>query len=325
MGQNRLISPGSGKWWALGAVVILALAPIFIASGYIRHLLVISMLYAVVAASWDMSLGYGGVFNFAHVALFAIGAYTGGILTKSLGVPPFLAILAGGVVAVAASLLVCLPVLRVKGIYVCLVTFAFGQVCLHVVRSQGELTGGNRGLVLIPPVRIGSYAFTADDKIAYYYLALLLLVVATFFLRRLLGSYFGKSIVAVRDYEEYAVSRGIPLARQRLLTFAASAVFTGMTGAVYAMYLGVVSTDLFGFGYTTTLLSMVIVGGVATTYGPILGAFLLGFLTEFMSDLGPWRYMITAVLIVLVLRYYPQGVYGGLQRLAGLLTRKRKS
>ena len=297
----------------------------FISNAYVRHLLVISMLYAVVAACWDLSLGYGGVFNFAHVALFAIGAYTGGILTKTFGFPPLLAILLGGGAAVVASLIVCLPVLRVKGIYVCLVTFAFGQLCLHVVRSQGDITGGNRGLVLIPPISIGGYVFTANDKIAYYYLALLLLVLATVFLRALVNSYFGLSIIALRDYEEYAISRGVPLTRQRLLTFAASAVFTGITGAVYALYLGVVSADLFGFGYTTTLLSMVVVGGSATTYGPILGAFILAFATEFMTSLGPWRHMITAVLIVLVLRFYPEGLYGGLMRLAQASSRKGKA
>jgi branched-chain amino acid transport system permease protein len=312
-------------WWIVGAAVTLVLAPFLVTNAYVRHLLVISMLYAVVAACWDLSLGYGGVFNFAHVALFAIGAYTGGILTKTCGFPPLLAILLGGGAAVIASIVVCLPALRVKGIYVCLVTFAFGQLCLHIVRSQGDITGGNRGLVLIPPIRIGGYVFTANDKIAYYYLALILLFGATIFLRALVNSYFGLSIIALRDYEEYAISRGVPLTRQRLLTFAASAVFTGITGAVYALYLGVVSADLFGFGYTITLLSMVVVGGTATTYGPILGAFILGFATEFMTDLGPWRHIITAVLIILVLRFYPEGLYGGLRRLAEVATRKGKA
>lgn len=307
------------------AVMVLAVVPLFVSNNYIRQLLIVSMMYAVVAASWDLSLGYGGVFNFAHVAFFALGAYTGGILTKTFGLPPLVAILAGGGVAVLAGLIACLPVLRVKGIYVCLVTFAFGQLCLHIVRSQGDITGGARGLVLIPPISIGGYDFTSHNKIAYYYFTLLLLILAVLFIRRLVKSNFGLSIVALRDFEEYAVSRGVPLARQRLLTFAASALFTGITGAVYAMYLGVVSADLFGFGYTTTLLSMVILGGTATTYGPILGAFILGFATEFLTALGPWRYMITAILIVLVLRYYPEGVYGGLVRLWEWLSRKKET
>jgi branched-chain amino acid transport system permease protein len=311
-----------GDFWCIAALMVLAAIPLFISNTYIRHLLVVTMLYAVVAENWDLSLGYGGVFNFAHVAFFALGAYAGGILTKTFGVSSLLAIIAGGGVGVLAGLIVCLPVLRVKGIYVCLVTFAFGQLCLHIVRSMGDITGGASGLVLIPPISINGYIFTSHNKIAYYYFALLLLIVSTIFLRRIINSYFGLSIIALRDFEEYAVSRGVPLARQRLLTFAASAFFTGMTGAVYSLYLGVVSADLFGFGYTTTLLSMVILGGVSTTYGPIIGAFIIGFSFEFLSDLGPWRYMATAALIVAVLRYFPEGVYGGLKRLSAILPKK---
>ena len=311
-------------WFDLAGLAVLIAAPLFIRNFYLRHLLIVAMMYAVVASNWDLSLGYGGIFNFAHAACFAMGAYTGGILTKSLGVSAWVAIPAGGLVAVLTSLLACLPVLRVKGIYVCLVTFAFGQLCLHIVRSQGEITGGSRGLVMIPAVTLGGYSFNQHDKLAYYYLTLALLVVSTIFLLKLVRSNFGLSIVALRDYEEYAVSRGVPLARQRLLTFAASALFTGLTGALYALYLGVVSADLFGFGYTTQLLSMVLLGGVASVYGPILGAFVLAFVSEFLVDLGPWRYLITAAVIVLVLRFYPAGIYGVLRALFSRLGRLLK-
>lgn len=305
---------GRMKIAALTGLGLLALAPLVTGDQYIRHLLIIAMMYAVVAASWDLSLGYAGIFNFAHVAFFALGAYTGGILTKSFGVSPWLAILAGGSVACLAGLLVCLPVLRVKGIYVCLVTFAYGQLWLHLIRSQGEITGGSRGLVLIPPLSLGGYSFDQNGKIAYYYLMLLIMIASIWLLKKAVNSYFGLSIVSLRDFEDYAVSRGVPLARQRLLTFALSAVFPGVIGAVYALYTGIASADLFGFGYTTTLLSMLILGGTATIYGPVIGAFILGFASEFLTDLGPMKYLIIATVIVLVLRFYPEGVFGGIKR-----------
>ena len=301
----------------LACIAGLCFAPLLFSNDYIRHLLIVAMMYAVVASSWDLSLGYGGIFNFAHIAFFALGAYTGGILTKQFGISAWLAIPAGGVVAVAASLIACLPVLRVRGIYVCLVTFAFGQLCLHIVRSQGSLTGGSVGLTLIPPIRIGGFSFAEYGKLPYYYFSLLLLIGSTIFLTQLTKSYFGLSIVALRDYEDYAISRGVPLARQRLLTFAHSALFTGLVGAVYSLYLGVVAIELFGFGYTTLLLSMVLLGGVASIYGPIIGAFILAFVSEFLLDLGPIRYVIIASAIVLTLRFYPSGIFGALQKLGG--------
>jgi len=301
----------------IAGIALLAGAPWIISSLYIRHLLVIAMLYAVLASNWDLTLGYAGVFNWAHIAFFGIGAYSAGILSKSFGISPWICILAGGLVAVIASALICLPVLRVKGIYVCLVTFAFGQVCLQIILSQSKYTGGSQGLVLIPPITIGNYSFLSNDKIGYYYLALLLFIASIVYLRRLVGSYFGLSVVALRDLEIYAISRGVPLSRQRLLTFIASAVMTGITGAVYAFYLGVVSPDLFGFGYTATLLSMILLGGIGTIYGSLLGAVVLTFVSEFMVSLGPWRFLVISSIIVVVMMFFPEGILSAVKRLAG--------
>ena len=297
-----------------------ALAPLFIHNVYVRHLLIVAMIYAVVAASWDLSLGYAGVFNFAHVAFFAIGAYTSGILVKDLGVAPWVTILAGGLMGSASGLLVCLPVLRVKGIYVCLITFAYSQLWLHVIRSQGEITGGSRGLVLIPAFSFAGYSFDQSSKIAYYYLFFFIMIVSIWLLRVTVKSCFGLSIVALRDNEDYAVSRGIPLARQRLITFAISAFFPGLVGAAYSLYTGIASADLFGFGYLTTVLSMLILGGISTIYGPVIGAFVLGFASEFLNELGPIKYMLIASLTILILRFYPEGVVGMIKKLALLGT-----
>ncbi|MFH1907009.1 MAG: branched-chain amino acid ABC transporter permease [Chloroflexota bacterium] len=309
----------------IAGIALLVIAPWIISSQYIRHLIVVAMLYAVLASNWDLTLGYAGVFNFAHIAFFGLGAYSAGILSKTFGISPWICILAGGLVAVIASAAICLPVLRVRGLYVCLVTFAFGQLCLQIILSQSKYTGGSQGLVLIPPITIGSYSFLNNDKIAYYYLVLLLFIISIVYLRRLVGSYFGLSVVALRDFESYAISRGVPLARQRLLTFIASAVMTGITGAVYAFYLGVVSPDLFGFGYTVTLLSMILLGGIGTIYGSLIGAVVLTFVSEFMVSLGPWRFLIISTIIVLVMMFFPEGILSAVKRLAGSMSKSKTS
>jgi branched-chain amino acid transport system permease protein len=312
----------------IAGIVILIVFPLVNKSDYLQHLVIVALLYAVLASNWDLTLGYAGVFNWAHVAFFALGAYGAGILAKSFGVSVWVCILAGAATSVLASILVCLPVQRVKGLYIALMTFAFGELCKHVIVSFSKYTGGSQGLVLIPPITIGNYSFMQDHKIGYYYLALVLFLVSTFFLVKVVRSKFGLSIVALRDYEAYAISRGVPLARQRFLTFMLSAIFTGATGAVYGFYLGVVSPELFGFGYTGTLLSMVLLGGISTLYGPILGAFVLTFVSEFLVSLGPWRYVIVATIIIMILLFYPEGVFPGLQklfrRLFGHFTRKKQ-
>jgi branched-chain amino acid transport system permease protein len=313
MGNLRLFGR-TVQWWQVLSVAILAVLPLLITSQYLLHLLILVFIYAIVATNWDLTLGYAGLFNWAHTAFFALGAYTAGILSKTFGLNPWIGFAAAVVVAVLAAIVVATPVLRVKGIYLVLVTFAFSQLCLHFVVGMSDISGGTQGLVLIPTLAIGTFSFARDGKVAYYFLALLLLLASTIYLRRLVTSGFGLSIQALRNNEQYAVSRGVPVARQRLLTFAASAAFTGAAGAFLTYYVGVVSPELFGFRYVVLLLSMILLGGVGTIYGPIIGAFVLTFISEALVDLGPWSQVIIATIIVAVLLFYPEGIIAALRR-----------
>ena len=294
--------------WGAGIAVFLAV-PFVIDSKLLIHLAILGMLYAIVASNWDLTLGYAGVFNFAHIAFFGVGAYTSGILAVKLDISPWIGIPAGALAAALASVIVSIPAIRLRGIYVALLTFAFSQLALLLLLSQPAITGGQQGLTGVPQLRIGELAFR-ESKVAYFYLVGLLLLCSTLFLRRLVTSDFGLSLVALRDFEEYAVARGIPLARQRFLAFLLSSIFPGLAGAVFAHYLIVASPEFFGFSFTTLFLSMVLVGGVSTIYGPVVIGVVMTFVSESMSSLGPVRFMIVAVIIVITMRFFPQGVWG---------------
>ena len=213
--RQHLTGPNVAK---LICLLILILLPFVVPSPYIRHLLIITFIYAIVASNWDLSLGYAGVFNFGHIAFFAVGVYGSAILSKTFGITPWATIPIAGLIGVVAALIISLPVLRLKGIYVVLVTFAFSQLCFQLVLSQEEITGGSMGMPLLPPLKIGDYNFARDGKFGYYFIGLFLLVLSTIYLHRLVHSRFGTSIIALRDNEDYAISRGISLARQRMLT-----------------------------------------------------------------------------------------------------------
>jgi branched-chain amino acid transport system permease protein len=281
----------------------------FLANEYLRHLAVLGMIFAVIASNWDLTLGYAGLFNFAHVAFFGLGAYTSGILSVHYGVSPWLGIIAGAAVAVIVSAIVSIPAIRLRGIYVALITFAFSQLAVLIIVSQHTITGGLQGLVAVPGLSLGDLRFR-DSRVAYFYLCGFLLLLSTLFLRRLVNSDFGLSLIALRDFEEYAVSRGVPLARQRFLSFVYSAFFTGAAGAIFTHYLVVASPEFFGFSFSTLFLSMLLVGGTATIYGPIVAGIVLTYLSELLSSLGPVRFMVVAVLIILTMRFFPQGVWG---------------
>jgi branched-chain amino acid transport system permease protein len=304
-----------GFWRELACILVglaaLALLPAFVHEVYPRHLLIMVFVYGTVAASWDLSLGYGGVFNFGHLALFGIGLYAYALLTKLVGLDPWLALLAGGVAAVLAAALIAVPILRLKGIYIVLVSFAFSQLVLQLIISESAYTGGNSGLVRVPMLAIPGHNMVRDSKIGYYYIALALLGCCIVFLRGFVRSPLGRSIIALRDNEEYAVSRGVSLGRQRLVTLGASALFTGFAGAFYGGYFRNASTDVFGMSLTTLILSMVLLGGRATIYGALMASFLLTFLSEAMADFGAWRPIVVGALIIAVLLVYPGGLAAG--------------
>ena len=239
----------SGLVPVLVVAALLAALPLVFTDTYVRHILILVFVYAVLASNWDLSLGYGGIFNFAHMAFFAIGLYSYGIAAKVIGIDPWLSILLAPLLAMAFAALLAIPILRLEGIYVILVTIAAAQLLLKIVVSQSDYTGGTSGMVLLPRLTVGDYRLTSDGRIGYYYLALLLLGVSTLFLYKLERSALGRAIKALRDNKYYAISRGVSEGRIRLMTLCASALFPGLAGGFYGSYVRVASPDVFGLGF----------------------------------------------------------------------------
>ena len=309
------------KTLAIAAVLILGLlVPVFVEDTYVRHLFIIAFIYAIVAASWDLSLGYAGIFNFGHVAFFGIGVYATGLCAKLLGIDPWIAMLIGGMVASAAAAVVALPVVRLQGIYVVLVTFAFSQLVLQFVISQSQITGGTQGLVRVPTIELFGYNFLRDYKFGYYYVAFALLVLSTLCLRFITRTDFGLSIRALRDNEDYGLARGIPIGLQRLKVLVASAFFAGIAGGFFAIYLRVASPEVFNFSTMALILSMVLVGGTSSIYGPVIAALVLTFISESLANvdgLAEGRFMLVAIAMVLVLLFFPKGLVSVFGKRAG--------
>ncbi|MGY3387477.1 branched-chain amino acid transport system permease protein [Bradyrhizobium sp. USDA 3311] len=309
------------KIWLIGALLIAGLlVPIFVQDVYLRHLFIISFVYGIVAASWDVTLGYAGIFNFAHMAFFGAGVYATGLTAKLLGIDPWIAMLIGGLAASMAAAIVALPVVRLQGVYVVLVTFAFSQLVMQFVISQSDITGGTQGLVRVPTIWLPNYNFVRDYKLGYYYVAFSLLVFSTVCLRRLVVSNFGLSIIALRDNEDYGVSRGIPVARQRLFALVASAFFTGLAGGFYVIYLRVASPEVFDFSTVSLVLSMVLVGGTSSIYGPLFAALMLTFISEGFATIDNFsegRHMLVALVMIVVLLFLPKGLASALPKNVG--------
>ncbi len=297
--------------WTVGGVlaagIVLPLLLVRLDIGtYLITLLILFFVQAVVAQSWNLIMGYGGIYSFAQVALFAVGGWTSGVLVHSLGWNPFLAILVSPLVAVVAALGIGLPTLRLRGVYVVLLTLAFHELArVFAVTGPRFISGGGYGLVTVQTFQFGN-AIGNQRTIYLYYLAGLIFAIATFVIWRVIHSPLGVAMTALRDSETYAVSRGINQFRVRLVLFATSAFFTGLAGGYSTHY---------DFPRIIDLLAMIVIGGWGTFAGPILGAGIVIGLDQYLVALGDYQTLILGLALAGIAVFAPQGLWPLIRRL----------
>jgi branched-chain amino acid transport system permease protein len=300
---------------ALAVVAVVALVIPWPLSGlatgrFLLHLAVLFLGWGVVAESWNLILGVGGIFSFAQLALFAIGGLTAGVLTMQFGWSPWISIWFAPIAATIAALIIGLPSLRLRGPYVVLLTLAFGEL-LKNFATQGPkwIAGGGRGLMNVPKLGFIEQWGVATGQVAYYYVALVLFAVASFVIWRIFNSPIGMSFRALRDSETYATSRGVDPFRFRMLLFALSAFFTGLVGGFMIFYNGAQAPSTMSFDWTITLLAMVVLGGWGTFWGPILGAAVLIVLPELLREVSIYRNLILGLSLALIAVFAPEGLF----------------
>jgi branched-chain amino acid transport system permease protein len=276
---------------------------------YILHLLILFFIWSVVAQSWNLIMGYSGIYSFAQIALLAVGGWTTAVFATALGWNPWASILLAPIGATLAALLVGLPTLRLRGVYVVLLTLAFHELLrTYTINGPRFISGGGYGLTSVPKFDFGDLV-GQNRMVFFYYVALLMFAIATYAIWRIIRSPFGIAVTALRDSEMYAVSRGIDQFRIRLFLFGFSAFFTGLAGGVMTHYLGSISTAIFDFGQLINLLAMIVIGGWASFEGPIVGAALLIGLDEWLRDIGDFRTLVLGLTLAFIAVFAPRGLY----------------
>jgi ABC-type branched-subunit amino acid transport system permease subunit len=313
---------------ALAGAGILALAlPVALRqSPYWTFVATLALLYVTIGQGLNLQIGTAGVINLAGAAFAGLGGYTVGLLTVRLGFPSWLAFLAGPLVAVIVGALMFIPILKVRGHYLALVTIAFGFI-FNILMNNLEFTGGPQGIKNIPTLRLGGYAFTTGPTLLgvtlpshanFYYAALVMAAVVTWLARRLYNSWVGLTLNTLRDDEIAAKCSGVSVARWKLAAFSLGNVFVGLGGAFYAVMVGFVSPPDFDFGYSLVMLSVIILGGLDSVSGVVLGACLLIPLPERFRMLHEYRLLLYGVVIVLMLLFRPRGLWPAAVRRYGL-------
>ena len=300
----------------IGVVLLLAVfaLPYLVTGAAGRILAVSAMLYGLVVVSWNLTIGYGGMYNFAHVGFFGLGGYATAISATAWGWSPWVGLLLGAAVGAVGGAIAFLPAIRMRGIYLGLITFVFVQICRYLVLAGGDATGGSQGISGVPPLTVGAFDLSEYSGLGYLWLIGLVLVLFLYVVGQAVRSDFGRSLIALRDNEALAISRGVNRVRQQLLSFVLSGALAGVAGGLYVTYYGVADSTLFGFSLVTLGLSMIFLGGLAVVWGPLLGAVALTVVDRQLNGLAEWSSIIIGVGTVIVLIFLPHGVAGALRR-----------
>ncbi|MBA3772003.1 MAG: branched-chain amino acid ABC transporter permease [Ramlibacter sp.] len=302
-------------WYGL-LLALLVAAPVLI-SEYLLAQLTFILIYGVVGLGLMVLAGYTGLFSIGHAAFFGVGAYTQAVLT-GMGWPFPLALAVAGTLSAAVGVVVGLPALRVKGIYLGIATLSFGFVVEEVFARWESVTGGNAGKTVGTP---NFFGWAADTGTSFYFVCLVIAVLSTLACANLMRSSTGRALVAIRDSEISAQSMGIHLARYKTLSFALSAALAGIGGALYAHQIRFLSPDQFNIIQSIDLLLMVVIGGLGSLHGAFLGAiFLIGlpqaigavkdFLPEAVGQAPGLKAVVYGAVLIAFVLFEPLGLYG---------------
>jgi branched-chain amino acid transport system permease protein len=312
----RLAKHGGHVFWYGVLMLVLVAAPWLFPEYWLAQLTFV-LIYSVVGLGLMLLSGFTGLFSLGHAAFLGVGAYTQAALTHH-GVPAPIALIAAGLFSAAAGVIVGLPALRVKGIYLAIATLAFGFIVEEVFARWERVTGGNAGIHLSAPDVFG---FKLDNDVSFYFACLVVTVLATLAILNLLRSPTGRAFVAIRDSEVSAQSMGIHLARYKTLSFAISAALAGVGGALYAHKLQFISPDQFNIMQSVDLVLMIVVGGIGSVHGAFLGAIFLITMPQVIAlgkDVLPaaigqapgLQGLVYGLVLIAFVLFEPQGLYG---------------
>jgi branched-chain amino acid transport system permease protein len=300
----------SGKSKILGwsaALIVLLLLPLFLGK-YSVFLLCMLAIYALVSLGLNLLMGYTGQIAAGHAGFLAIGAYVTAIVTANLEwLPCPVTLLLAGTVSGLIGFLLGIPILRLKGFYIAMATLAFGVVISEIILQWSSVTGGDDGFS-VPTARIGSFVFDSDIKL--FYLIIPVTIIMTFFAKNLVNGYIGRAFIALRESEVAAQTIGVDLAKYKTIAFAISAFYTGVAGGLFAFLITFLSPDAFTIELSIDFIAMIVIGGMGSILGSIIGAVILTGMQQVLAGLMDLQILIFGLSLIVFMIFMPRGIVG---------------
>jgi len=280
-------------------LTLLAL-PLITDDPYLLRILILTSIFAIFAASWDLLSGFTGQMNFGHALFFGVGAYGAALLNLHLDLPPWGSIPLGALAAVLAGLIIGIPCLRLRGTYLALTTLSFPIILMGIVFAIPEFTGGELGISGIDRL--------VRSRVAQYYIAVIVMVVLVTVMWKITDSNIGIIFHAIREDEVAVRASGINTTRYKLMAFCLSGFFAGMAGGLYAHFMRIAGPSTLEVSLSFQVVIWAVFGGVVTIWGPVGAVFILFPLLEFFRFWPEFRMLLFAIVILLILLFMPQGL-----------------
>ncbi len=305
-------------------VAILLLYPSVAEQGYLTYTLIVILAYSIIGFYYNMLLGNVGIPFLGPMVPYAVGGYTAGYLALN-GYNPLIGIVVGSFFAAGSGFAFSLLSNRLRGLYMALYSLVFtlffqGLIVRSDIPALFHIFVGAIGQNTIPDITLGGFRWRLGDGVAYYYLGILLFVGSVIFLKILLDSRFGVAFKAVRDAEVYAASLGIGIFRVKVIAFFVASFFIGLAGGFLTIFYQAIGPDILDTSNMLLFFSMVVFGGLGTFFGPVVGAFILVPLNNYLTAYGAWRLFAWGLAILFVVLIAPEGAVGRIERLVSRYT-----
>ncbi|TYT74742.1 ABC transporter permease subunit [Desulfobotulus mexicanus] len=294
---------------ALGLVMGIALLFPHLVNPYQISIMTLALIYVVLGLGLNIVVGQAGLLNLGYVAFFAVGAYTYALLNKHFGLGFWTCLPIGAGLAALFGILLALPILRLRGDYLAIVTLGFGEITRIVLENWGKFSGGPIGIRGIPRPEFFGMSFSLSEAIVYiYYLMIAAVILTIFVINRLQSSRLGRAWVALREDEIACQAMGIDKAKVKLSAFALGATWAGMAGVIFAGYTTYINPKSFTFMESVIILSIVVLGGMGSILGVVLGGLIMILLPEYLREVGHYRMLIFGAAMITMMVFRPQGL-----------------
>jgi branched-chain amino acid transport system permease protein len=284
---------------------ILAALPLMLPNGYYYDIAIRMAINAVVALGLNLLIGFAGQISLGHAGFFGIGAYASAILTTHLGWHPLAALAAGALTAAALAALVARPIFRLRGHYLAMATLGLGIIITIVLKNEAAYTGGPDGMA-VPTLSV--FGFQIDGDRRWYWIFAANLLFSVWACRNLIDSPFGRALRGLHGSEVASQTVGVDVARYKAAIFVLSAFFASIMGSLSAHYVGFVTPNVADFSHSIELVTMVVVGGMASVFGSVVGAVLLTALPQALATFEGWETVAFGAILMLFMIFMPRGL-----------------